>query len=622
MSLDILLNICDGNNIPNVVIFDECHHVLAKSTQHIFANFNFDNTKLLFFSATIPDSYDFGPLAYKLSLSDAININVCKDFDLIIDVLDDFNNIHIYNSIAKHSLSSGNLKIITFHNTINKNNTSVYSFHNDIKSINQSFSDFSEKHFDIHINDIVIYPITSDTKNKFNIINNFDNYDEKSPIMLSSCKSLSEGVDIKNANCVCFSEPKFSSIDIIQIIGRITRNVDRKLTYVKPIIILPITRNRNYTKIIDIAKHLKKNDTISIHHDNKYNIIESTDNICEKLNYYTQSSRSTETTICANQLNTISVNHTNRMTDDTHPIHLNINVSTGNCAEILISESMKNFYENLEKNAIKFENIDINIVIDNSDKIWFCAREVIIALKYKDIKDVIKKHISDDDKTHLKYINHSIDTRLHPNTVFINESGLYKLIFRSKMKKAKIFTNWVTNEVLPSIRKFGYYKIKNAYEKQKNYFLDKINYLEKQNKLMAIDLKKEKYPDGALVYIIDYSNDDNYEKNVFRLGSTGNLNKRKHIHNKTVVDTYFTKKTLQFETCIRSMLYDYRYKNKKDFYLCNKSFIAKAFKNCIKSIKNMTQTGGNNEIFSLQNNINNLNIQINEIIKLLNSNIY
>jgi hypothetical protein len=43
-----------------------------------------------------------------------------------------------------------------------------------------------------------------------------------------------------------------------------------------------------------------------------------------------------------------------------------------------------------------------------------------------------------------------------------------------------------------------------------------------------------------------------------------------------------------------------------------------AFKNCIKSINNMAQSGGNNEIHYLKNNINNLNIQINEITNLLN----
>ncbi len=112
-------------------------------------------------------------------------------------------------------------------------------------------------------------------------------------------------------------------------------------------------------------------------------------------------------------------------------------------------------------------------------------------------------------------------------TMYINESGMYKLISRSRLEKAQKFSDWVTEDVLPSIRKYGYYKMKKSYEKEKNDLLEKINYLEKQNKLIINDMKKEKFPNGALVYFIDYSTDDNYEKNVYRLGATDDMNKRK-----------------------------------------------------------------------------------------------
>ena len=42
----------------------------------------------------------------------------------------------------------------------------------------------------------------------------------------------------------------------------------------------------------------------------------------------------------------------------------------------------------------------------------------------------------------------------------INESGLYKLTFKSRKSKAKEFTRWVTHEVLPTIRKTGTYSVK------------------------------------------------------------------------------------------------------------------------------------------------------------------
>ena len=49
------------------------------------------------------------------------------------------------------------------------------------------------------------------------------------------------------------------------------------------------------------------------------------------------------------------------------------------------------------------------------------------------------------------------ETNYQRSTIYINESGLYSLIFTSKLESAKIFMKWVTSEVLPSIRKTGSY---------------------------------------------------------------------------------------------------------------------------------------------------------------------
>ena len=66
------------------------------------------------------------------------------------------------------------------------------------------------------------------------------------------------------------------------------------------------------------------------------------------------------------------------------------------------------------------------------------------------------------------------------------------------------------------------------------------------------------------------------------------------------------------------MLYDYRYKNKKDFYLCDLKIIKKAVKNCKKSINNMNQKGGSiSEIDNLKNNLLELDKKIIDIDRLL-----
>ena len=51
-------------------------------------------------------------------------------------------------------------------------------------------------------------------------------------------------------------------------------------------------------------------------------------------------------------------------------------------------------------------------------------------------------------------------------TYFINEPGFYELVFRSRLPTAKIFREWVFAKVLPSIRKYGYYKMIDSKRKQ------------------------------------------------------------------------------------------------------------------------------------------------------------
>ena len=64
---------------------------------------------------------------------------------------------------------------------------------------------------------------------------------------------------------------------------------------------------------------------------------------------------------------------------------------------------------------------------------------------------------------------------------------------------------------------------------------------------------------------------------------------------------------LQFETCLKSLLYNYRIKNRKDFYKCDIRKIEKAFKNYEDSIQCMNQDGGGLKIINLNVHDNLLN---------------
>ena len=92
---------------------------------------------------------------------------------------------------------------------------------------------------------------------------------------------------------------------------------------------------------------------------------------------------------------------------------------------------------------------------------WFVGKDVAEALGYSNTKDAIASHVAEEDKQVIQ--KSEITTFEIPNRglTVINESGLYALIFGSKLESAKRFKHWVTSEVLPSIRKTGQYQMPN-----------------------------------------------------------------------------------------------------------------------------------------------------------------
>lgn len=94
------------------------------------------------------------------------------------------------------------------------------------------------------------------------------------------------------------------------------------------------------------------------------------------------------------------------------------------------------------------------ITDDTSKELLFCANDVTDALGYSNGRKAVADHVEKDDVTKCDIIDNL--GRMQSAT-FINESGVYSLIFGSKQERAKEFKRWVTSEVLPSIRKTGQY---------------------------------------------------------------------------------------------------------------------------------------------------------------------
>nr|AGS47938.1 putative Bro-N domain-containing protein ORF2 [Ectropis obliqua nucleopolyhedrovirus]QWV59643.1 Bro-b [Ectropis obliqua nucleopolyhedrovirus]UYO72886.1 Bro-b [Ectropis obliqua nucleopolyhedrovirus] len=128
--------------------------------------------------------------------------------------------------------------------------------------------------------------------------------------------------------------------------------------------------------------------------------------------------------------------------------------------------SKQTFYLNNQPIEIKF----IKETINNNVQFWFAAKEFATEMGYG-------KPQAAFEKINLKYRKKYEDFKhpremaiddssilIHPHTVFVNEPGLYQMILSSKLKNNRVepFKEWVFEEVLPTIRKTGQYKMDTA----------------------------------------------------------------------------------------------------------------------------------------------------------------
>ena len=130
-------------------------------------------------------------------------------------------------------------------------------------------------------------------------------------------------------------------------------------------------------------------------------------------------------------------------------------------------------------------------VTDHDGNPWFVARDVAKALGYKDLSDAVRTNC----KKACKITQQGPQPFSPPiNFLIIPESDLYRLIMHSKLPAAERFQDWVCEDVLPSIRKKGFYSTL----EQK--FLDTAKQLEDTTKLLetanqSLDLGRQYYRD-------------------------------------------------------------------------------------------------------------------------------
>lgn len=122
---------------------------------------------------------------------------------------------------------------------------------------------------------------------------------------------------------------------------------------------------------------------------------------------------------------------------------------------IILDETAKNSNSSSVKIFENSEFGNIRVFMDEINEPWFCLSDICKSLDL--IPKGVNQRLSDEVVSNYPIIDRLGRTQ---NALFVNEDGLYDVIFESRKPEARSFRKWVTSKVLPSIRKTGKYSIK------------------------------------------------------------------------------------------------------------------------------------------------------------------
>jgi superfamily II DNA or RNA helicase len=364
-SLKTLFDVVKENELEiNLICFDEAHHILGDGMKELLFgtdeddmenfNENFIDTyvkKALYFTATPKNSngikmyeptiditindqnYEIlddedtyyqeelhcGKLIFEYIHIDGVNDDILNDFNIRVDLYTENKDNSIFEAISRSILETANNRVLTFHSrseTKSKKGSDVLSFinkENFIKCFNKVIENEFPKLKNKYKN-IEFKGMTTNTKDKIKILNEFDKTKDNDIFILSSCKTISEGIDTKNANMVVFIDPKQSYVDIIQNIGRVCRKQDKLSTILIPtyvdvakykdcitkedkdkIIRNEMSKTGDFNTILNVLSALRQEDPymfeLCLKYSDKYTEKEMTNNLkrhsleCEKKEY-------------------------------------------------------------------------------------------------------------------------------------------------------------------------------------------------------------------------------------------------------------------------------------------------------------------------------------------------
>ncbi len=177
---------------------------------------------------------------------------------------------------------------------------------------------------------------------------------------------------------------------------------------------------------------------------------------------------------------------------------------------------------------------------------WFVGKDVARALGYgssnhksKALSNAIKAHVDEEDKILLSYEefkgyqNGDLKNISHYGATVINESGMYALIFGSKLPSAKRFKHWVTSEVLPSIRKTG------SYGGQMEKLMEITEQLTQAAEMIVQATSSITQSINHLVSVVDrLSNEKAVESQISKIGSESGIEAKYYCPGRCKLETF------------------------------------------------------------------------------------
>lgn len=312
---------------------------------------------------------------------------------------------------------------------------------------------------------------------------------------------------------------------------------------------------KRQNKLKELEKH-KSDDDVNQSEENKNIIIKK--HINDVKNYDSDAS--------------ISTNETDYKSDSNYDSETSTkSTEILNTFIIKNPKSDKDFYS-----VLIYNNQQIKCILQESNELYFRGKDVANVLEYKDTNKAITQHVNESDKITLKKIIKNLGSILRTpvklsenekNTIYITESGMYSLIFGSKMKVAKTFKHWVTSKVLPELRKTGTYSLKDTitqkpirsfyntkyisdfYGKNVVYIIYVGSYENKEYYKFGISSRiferefmehRKAFETTEVVYITECDNNAKIEKLFKQNLKTCNLLKSLTIKNKTQTELFFT----------------------------------------------------------------------------------